>query len=81
MLLLLVMGMLVVLVVLMVLEEQVVFLGGVFENIISTNFFCEKFIEYKKKLFDAKINLKILKTKSIIHLYFRVVNSSIPLSK
>ena len=35
MLLLFVMGMLVVLVVLMVLEELVVFVGGMFENVIS----------------------------------------------
>ena len=36
MLLLLVMGMLVVLVVLMVLKEVVVFVGGIFKNLIST---------------------------------------------
>ena len=58
MLLLLVMGMLVVLVVLMVLEELVVFVGGIFENVISPNFFCEKFIESKKKIFGTKINKK-----------------------
>ena len=41
--------MLVVLVVLMVLEELVVFLGGIFENVISTNFFWTKFIESERK--------------------------------
>ena len=42
----LVMRMLVVLVVLMVLEELVVFVGGIFEN--------KKFVESKKKIFGAK---------------------------
>ena len=56
MLLLLVMGMLVVLVVLMVLDELVVFVGRIFENVISPIFFCENFIESKKKIFGAKKN-------------------------
>ena len=56
MLLLLVMGMLVVLVVLVVLivlEERVVFAGGIFKHFISP-FFCENFIESKKKIAGAK---------------------------
>ena len=63
MFLLLVMGMLVVLVALMVLEKLVVFVGGIFENIISPNLFNEKILESKKKIFSANENLKILKTK------------------
>ena len=39
----------------------------------------KKIVESKKKILGAKKNLKILKTKSKIHLYFRVVHSSIPL--
>ena len=50
----LVMRMMVVLVVLMVLEELVVFVGGIFENGISTIFFCRKFLESKQKIFGAK---------------------------
>ena len=68
-----------VLVVLMVLEELAVFVGGIFENGISPKKIFKKFIESKKKIFGAKKNPKILKTKSKIHLYFRVVHSSIPL--
>ena len=79
MLLLLVMRMVVVLVVLMVLEGLVVFVGVIFENGISKNLFCKKFVESVKKIFGAKKNLRILKTKSKIHLFFRVVQSSIPL--
>ena len=63
MLLLLMMGMLVVLLVLMVLEEQVVFVGGIFENGMFHKKICEKFIESKKKIFGAKKQTKILKTK------------------
>ena len=69
-----------VLVVLMVQEELMVFVGGILENGISKNLFCKKFIESIKKIFGSKKNLKILKTKSKIHLYLRVVHSSIPLS-
>ena len=80
MFLLLVMGMLVVLVLLMVLEELAVYVGGIFENIISPNCGCEQFIEYRKKIFCTNKNLKILKTKSKIHRYFRVIHISIPLA-
>ena len=52
-LLLLVMGMLVVLVVLIVLEERVVFAGGMFK-FLYPHFFCENFIESKKKITGAK---------------------------
>ena len=76
MLLLLVLEMLEVLV---VLKELVVFVRGKFERVKSPNFFWGKIIESKKKMFGAKRNLKILKTKSKIHLYFRVVHSIIPL--
>ena len=75
----LVMRMMVVLVVLMVLEELVVFVGGIFENSISPIKKNKKFVESKKKIFRAKKNLKIFETKSKIHFYFRVVHSSIPL--
>ena len=68
-----------VLVVLVVLEELVVFVGGIFENSISPIKKNKKIVESKKKIFGAKKNLKILKTKLKIHLYFRVVHSSIPL--
>ena len=74
----LVMRMMVVLVLLMVLEELVVFVGGIFEKSISSIKKNKKFIESKKKIFGGEKNLKILKTKSKIHLYFRVVHSSIP---
>ena len=77
MLLLLVMRMLVVLVVLMVLEELVVFVGGIFENSISP--IKKKKIKNPKRKFLAQKNLKILQTKSKIHLYFRVLHNSIPL--
>ena len=53
-LLLFVMRMLVVLVVLMVLEELVVFVKGIFENGISTQKNCKKFKKSKKKLFGEK---------------------------
>ena len=76
MLLLLVLGMQEVLV---VLKELVVFVRGKFERVKSPNFFFGKIIESKKKIFGAKKNLKILKTKSKIHLYFRVAHSIIPL--
>ena len=75
MLLLFVMGML------LVLEELVVFVGGMFENVITPTKICEKFIESKKEILDTKKNQKILKTESKIHLYFRVLHSSIPLAK
>ena len=51
MLLLLVLGMLEVLVVLVVLKELVVFVRGKFERVKSPNFFWEKIIESKKKIF------------------------------
>ena len=54
MLLLLMLGMLEVLVVLVLLKELVVFVGGIFENDKSPNFFCKKFIESIKKIFGAK---------------------------
>ena len=75
----LVMRMMVVLVVLMVLEELVVFVGGIFENSISPIKKNKNIIESKKKKIGTQKNLKILKTKSKIHLYFRVVHSSIPI--
>ena len=65
--------------VLVVLKELVVFVRGKFETVKSPNFFWGKIIESKKKIFGAKRNLKILKTKSKIHLYFRVAHSIIPL--
>ena len=71
--------MMVVLVVLVLLEELVVFVGGIFENRNPRLKKNKKFVESKKKIFGAKKNLKILKTKSKIHIYFRVVHSSIPL--
>ena len=80
MLLLLVLGMLEVLVVLVVLKELMVFVGGIFEKVKSPNFFWWKIIESKKNFFDINKDLKILKTKSKIQLYFRVVHSIIPLS-
>ena len=79
MLLLLVLGMLEVLVVLVVLKELMVFVGGIFERVKSPNFFWGKIIESKKKILGANKNLKILKTKSKIHLGFRVLHSIIPL--
>ena len=50
------------LVVLMVLEELVVFEGGIFENGISPQKNCKKFIESKKNFFVQRKNLIILKT-------------------
>ena len=76
MLLLLVLGLQEVLV---VLKELVVFVRGKFERVKPLNCFFGKIIESKKKIFGAKKNLKILKTKSKIHLYFRVAHSIIPL--
>ena len=67
MLLLLVLGKLEVLVVLVVLKELVVFVGGIFERVESPNFLAQK------------KDLKILKTKSKMHLHFRVLHSIIPL--
>ena len=64
--------------VLVVLKELVVFVGGIFERVKSPNFFWGKIIESKKKTFGAPKDLKILKTKSKIHLYFRVLHSIIP---
>ena len=78
MLLLLALGILEVLVVLVVLKELMVFLGGIFERVKSPNFFGGKITESKKKIVGAKKDLKILMTTSIIHLYFRVVHSIIP---
>ena len=78
--LLLVLGMLEVLVVLVVLDELVVFVGGIFEEIKSANFFLDKIIESKKKMFGTKKNEKILETISKIHLDFRFIHSIIPLS-
>ena len=75
----LVLVMLEVLVVLMVLKELVVFVIGKFERVKSPNFFGGEIIESKKKIFGEKKNLQILKTKSLIHLYFRVVHIIIPL--
>ena len=68
-----------VLVVLVVLKELVVFVRGKFERVKSLNFFWGKIIESKKKIFGAKKNQKVLKTKSKIHIYFRVVHGIIPL--
>ena len=79
MLLLLMLGMLEVLVVLVVLKELMVFVGVIFERVKYPNFFWENY-RIQKKIFGAKKKvLKILKTKSKIHLYFRVVHSIIPL--
>ena len=68
-----------VLVVLVVLEDLVVFVGGIFERVKSSNIFWEKIIESKKKTVGAQENLKILQTKSKIHLDFRYLHSIIPL--
>ena len=57
MLLLLVLGMLEVLVVLVVLEELVVFVGGIFERVKSPNFFFEKIKESIKKICGETKNL------------------------
>ena len=74
----LVMRMMVVLVVLMVLEELVVFVGGI-SKIGYPQLKKSKINRIQKESFWRKKHLKILKTKSKIHLYFRVVRSSIPL--
>ena len=68
MLLLLVLGMLEVQV---VLNELVLFVGAIFESIKPTIFFGEKIyrIQQTNKNWRKK-DLKILKTKSKIHLYF-----------
>ena len=81
-LLLLVLGMLVVLVVLMVLvvlvvlEELVVFEGEIFKRSISLK---KQILEFKKKNCVANKSKKVLRTKSKIHLYFRVLHSIMPL--
>ena len=74
MLLLLVVGMLVVLV---VLEELVVFVEGILK-VLYFQKKCENFIESKKTILGAKKSKKSL-TRSKIHLYFKVLHSSIPL--
>ena len=63
MLLLLVLRMLEVMVVLLVLKELIVFVGGIFERVKSQNSFLGEIIESKKTIFAAKKDLKILKTK------------------
>ena len=57
MLLLLVLGMLEVLVVLLVLKEPVVFVGGIFERVKSPMFFWENY-RIQKENFSRKKNLK-----------------------
>ena len=59
----LVMRMMEVLVVLMVLEELVVFVERIFEKSISPIKKKKKFIKSKKKMFSLKKNLQIFKTK------------------
>ena len=66
--------------VLVVLKELVVFVGGILEWVKSQSFFGEKIIESKKETFGTKKDIKIRKTKSKIHLDFRVVHSINPLS-
>jgi hypothetical protein len=61
-LLLLVLGMLEVLVVLVVLKELMVFVGGIFERVKSPNFFWENYRIQKENCWRKK-NLKIYKTK------------------
>ena len=56
-------------------------LGGIFERVKSPNFFVGKLIESIEKIFGAQKDLGILKTKSKIYLYFRVLHSIIPLGK
>ena len=63
MILLLVLGMIEVLVVLLVLKELIVFVGGIFERVKSPNFFLGKIIESKKKIFGAKKRSKNPKDK------------------
>ena len=41
-------------VVLVVLKELVMFVGGIFERVESPNFFLWKIIEFKQKVFGAK---------------------------
>ena len=65
--------------VLVMLKELVVFVGGIFEMVKSQNFFWWTIRESKNRIFCANKNLKILKAKSKIHLYFRVLHSIIPL--
>ena len=60
MLLLLVLGMLEVLVVLVVLEDLVVFVGGIFERVKSSNFFLEQNYRIQKNTFWCTKNLKFL---------------------
>ena len=60
MLLLLVLGVLEVLLLLVVLKELVMFVGGSFERVKSPNFM-GKILESKKKIFSAKKNLKSLR--------------------
>jgi hypothetical protein len=79
-LLLLVLEMLEVLVLLVVLEKLVVFVGGIIERVKSQKFLWGKISESKKKNVVQNKDLKILKTKSKIHLYFRVFFSITPLS-
>ena len=74
----LVLGMLEALVVLVGLKELVVFVRCKFERVQSPIFLGGKIIESKNKKI-GKNNLKIFKTKSKIHLNFRVVHSIIPL--
>ena len=64
--------------VLVVLKELVVFVGRKFERGKFPNF-REKIIESKKNFFGWKTTLNIHKTKSKIHLDFRVLHSIIPL--
>ena len=54
MLLLLMLGMLEVMVVLVVLKELIVFVGGIFERVKSQNSFLGKIIESKNTIFGAK---------------------------
>ena len=63
MLLLLVLGMLEVLVVLVVLEDLVVFVGGIFERVKSSKKKLEKIIESKKEIFWRTNKSKILLDK------------------
>ena len=58
MLLLLVLGMLEVLVLLVVLEDPLMFVGGIFKRVKSPDIFLEKIIESKKKIFGSQNNEK-----------------------
>ena len=64
-----------VLVVLVVVEELVVFVGGIFKKVQSQNFS----YRIQKEFFGRKQKSKILKTMSKIHLNLRVLHSLIPL--